>query len=74
MGESRKVTFILHYPVEKKSLSFIYEVKKKVKEVRKNNPELNKFELADVGICRMVDGVRVILYFSQKEELETGRR
>ncbi|MDD2496974.1 MAG: hypothetical protein PHT78_11075 [Desulfitobacteriaceae bacterium] len=73
MGETRKVTFFIYYPAEKNALGLMKEVKRKVKEIRENNPELNQCELADVGLCRLVDGVRVTLYFGQKEKLELGR-
>lgn len=72
MGDTRKITFLVNYPGGQKNImNLIAEIRRRIKEIRDENRELDLFSLTDVGMCRMDGGVRVSLYFSQQEKLES---
>lgn len=71
MNETRKISLLIpSFGRVKNATELLLKVRLKVKEIRKNQPELRDFALANVGMFRDGDGIRVNLYFSKSEEKE----
>lgn len=71
MGETRKISLLIPSAGRvKNATELLLKVRLKVKEIKKNQPELRDFNLANVGMYRESGGVRVNLYFSKGENKE----
>lgn len=69
MGETRKIVFMVNYPEKAKNVSDLFkEIRRKIKEIRTANTELEHFSLKDVGMCRLDGGVRITLHFYRENE------
>jgi len=71
MDETRKISLLIPSSGRvKNATEILLNIRLKVKEIRKNQPELKDFNLANVGMYRDKGGVRVNLYFSRSEKRE----
>lgn len=69
MDETRKISLLIPSSGKvKNATELLLKVRLKVKEIRKSDPELKDFALANVGMFRERGGIRVNLYFSQGEK------
>ncbi|MGI6712964.1 MAG: hypothetical protein ACOX4L_09690 [Bacillota bacterium] len=71
MGEIRKISFVVHYPKESKNItSFLWAIRRAIKEIREKNEDIKHLFLNNVGLCSLDSGVRVNLYFAREEKQE----
>ena len=69
MGETRKISLLIPYSGKvKNATELLLKVRLKVQEIKTVQPELKDFSLANVGMYRDDEGVRVNLYFSKAEK------
>lgn len=78
MDETRKISLLIPSSGRvKNATEILLNIRSKVKEIKKDQPELRDFALANVGMYRDSGGIRVNLYFSKgekKEFISEGKR